>query len=216
MFPLSAVLFPGAELPLHIFEPRYRELTSDCLAGDGQFGVVLIARGSEVGGGDQRYGVGTVAHIEKAASFDDGRWVLAVVGRRRFAVTRWLPDDPYPMAEIDDRPEGPDPTGETAMARATAAVRRARTLLSELGSPAPVVADLGGGTAGDEAGRVWRLCERAPLNVLDSQRLLETDDPVARLTLLAQLCDDLAGDLALLLGGGPGAGPRAGPDDSGP
>ena len=80
MFPLSSVLFPGAELPLHVFEPRYRELTDDCLAGDGEFGVVLIARGSEVGGGDQRFGVGTVAHIEAASPFDDGRWALLAEG----------------------------------------------------------------------------------------------------------------------------------------
>jgi len=160
-----------------------------------------------VGGGDQRYGVGTVAHIEEAAAFDDGRWALMVVGGRRFTVSRWLPDDPYPVAEIDDRPEGPEPPGVAALARATAAVRRARTLLSELGSPAPVVADRGAGTAGDEADRGWRLCERAPLTAFDSQTLLETDDPGARLTLLAELCDAVAGDLALLLGRGPGAGP---------
>ena len=54
MFPLSAVLFPYATMPLHVFEPRYRALMHDCLAGDRRFGVVLIERGSEVGGGDQR------------------------------------------------------------------------------------------------------------------------------------------------------------------
>ncbi|HEX4162859.1 MAG TPA: LON peptidase substrate-binding domain-containing protein, partial [Acidimicrobiales bacterium] len=54
MFPLSAVLFPQATMPLHVFEPRYRQLMHDCLEGDPRFGVVLIERGSEVGGGDQR------------------------------------------------------------------------------------------------------------------------------------------------------------------
>ena len=49
MFPLSTVLFPHAALPLHVFEARYRRLMADCLAGDGSFGVVLIARGPEVG-----------------------------------------------------------------------------------------------------------------------------------------------------------------------
>ena len=58
MFPLSAVLYPHAQIPLHIFEPRYRALTRDCLAGDSRFGVVLIERGAEVGGGDQRMAVG--------------------------------------------------------------------------------------------------------------------------------------------------------------
>ena len=54
MFPLGTVLLPGAVLPLHVFEPRYRQLVQDCLAGEPEFGVVLIERGSEVGGGDQR------------------------------------------------------------------------------------------------------------------------------------------------------------------
>ena len=63
MFPLSTVLFPQAGLPLHVFEERYRTLMAECLDGDGEFGVVLIARGSEVGGGDQRVDIGTVARI---------------------------------------------------------------------------------------------------------------------------------------------------------
>jgi len=59
MFPLGMVHFPGIVLPLRVFEPRYRQLTADCLAGDGEFGVVLIERGWEVGGGDTRFNVGT-------------------------------------------------------------------------------------------------------------------------------------------------------------
>ena len=58
MFPLGTVLLPGAPLPLQVFEPRYRGLTHDCLAGVPEFGVVLIERGSEVGGGDVRTNVG--------------------------------------------------------------------------------------------------------------------------------------------------------------
>jgi Lon protease-like protein len=207
MFPLSAVLFPYGELPLHVFEPRYREMTDDCLAGDGEFGVVLIARGSEVGGGDQRFAVGTVAHIEAASRFDDGRWALLTVGRRRISVVRWLPDDPYPQAEVDDLPDLPAVAGEDTFERATAAVRRSRTLLSELGSPAPVVADLGA-VGGDEAERLWRLCTMAPLTALDGQRILETDDPGARMALLIELCEALSADLTALLGraAGDGAG----------
>lgn len=53
MFPLGTVLLPGAILPLHVFEPRYQQLVRDCLdAPEHEFGVVLIDRGSEVGGGD--------------------------------------------------------------------------------------------------------------------------------------------------------------------
>jgi Lon protease-like protein len=204
MFPLSAVLFPGAELPLHVFEPRYRELTDDCLAGDGEFGVVLIARGPEVGGGDERFAMGTVARIDEAERFDDGRWALLVTGTRRISVAQWLVDDPYPRAMVDDAPDGPGPVDDEEFARATTAVRRVRTLLSELGAPAPVVTDLGAGGAHDDGSSLWRLCDMAPLTALDSQRLLESDDPATRTALLIELCDALSGDLSGLLGGGTG------------
>ncbi len=207
MFPLSTVLFPHGELPLHVFEPRYRQLTDDCLAGDGEFGVVLISRGSEVGGGDQRFAVGTVAHIEAASPFDDGRWALLSEGRRRISVVRWLADDPYPLAEGDDVPDRASPAAdEDGLARAAAAVRRTRTLLSELGSPAPVVADLGAG-AGDVTKRLWRLCTMAPLTALDGQRILETDDPGTRMALLTEMCEAVSGDLTALLGRSGGNGP---------
>ena len=75
---------PARALPLHVFEPRYRALVEDCLAGEPEFGVVLIERGSEVGGGDTRFDVGTVARIVEAAEFPDGRYAL-VDGRDRAA-----------------------------------------------------------------------------------------------------------------------------------
>ena len=59
MFPLGTVLFPHALLPLRVFEPRYRTMTAHVMRGDAEFGVVLIERGSEVGGGDIRFDVGT-------------------------------------------------------------------------------------------------------------------------------------------------------------
>jgi hypothetical protein len=211
MFPLSSVLFPGAELPLHVFEPRYRELVADCLAGDGEFGVVLIARGSEVGGGDQRFGVGTVARIVSASPFPDGRWALLAAGTGRFVVERWLDDASYPLAEVHELADDPALGVEARLEEATAAVRRVRTLMSELGTPAPVTdlgAVTGGASGADTEGetRLWRLCALAPLTALDRQGLLEAVDQAERLTLLTELCVALAGDLALLLGGGPGAG----------
>ena len=101
MFPLGTVLLPSAVLPLHVFEPRYRQLVRDCLDRDGEFGVVLIERGNEVGGGDNRTSVGTVARLVEAVPFGDGRWALAAVGTRRIRVRRWLEDDPYPRAEVE-------------------------------------------------------------------------------------------------------------------
>src|SRR5271167_2219952 len=102
MFPLSAVLFPHASMPLHVFEPRYRELLRDCLAGDARFGIVLIQRGSEVGGGDERSSLGTRGVITEAVELPDGRWVLEITGEALIAVDEWLPDDPYPVALVSE------------------------------------------------------------------------------------------------------------------
>jgi Lon protease-like protein len=80
MFPLGTVLFPGGVVPLHVFEPRYRALTGYCLERDERLGIVLIERGSEVGGGDVRFRVGTRGVIARAQALPDGRWLVVVVG----------------------------------------------------------------------------------------------------------------------------------------
>jgi uncharacterized protein len=202
MFPLGAVLFPGTILALHVFEPRYRQLMTDCLAGDGCFGVVLISRGSEVGGGDQRVSVGTEASIEEAARLHDGRWVVAARGRRRIAVESWLPDDPYPLADVRPLPAAPVEPDPGAVAEARAAVRRARALLSELGQAAPA-GDLPGADepAGDPEATTWLLCAAAPLGPLDRQRLLEIGDAAERVSVLTDLVLGVADDLHRLLAG---------------
>ncbi|WP_218005455.1 LON peptidase substrate-binding domain-containing protein [Janibacter limosus] len=100
MFPLGASLLPGSPLPLQVFEPRYLAMLRDIAAGDGRFGVVLIERGFEVGGGDQRFSIGTVASVEQVSPMGDGRIGLLARGRERFEVVRWLEDDPYPRAEV--------------------------------------------------------------------------------------------------------------------
>jgi Lon protease-like protein len=74
MFPLESVRLPGEDLPLRIFEPRYAALVRDCLAGEREFGVVLIEAGREVGGGDRRLDVGTLAHVVEADDQGDGRY----------------------------------------------------------------------------------------------------------------------------------------------
>lgn len=201
MFPLSTVLFPHAPLPLHVFEPRYRALTAEVLAGDGRFGVVLIERGSEVGpGGGDRCRIGTVAHLEQAASLPDGRWVLVARGGRRFAVDGWLPDDPYPLATVCDLDEGPPPP-PSVLAEARGAVLRARTLLSELGEAPALGPGAWDGAATDhEAG--WRVCAEAPLSAFDRQRLLEEPDAAARLALVTELATELGDDAAAMLAGG--------------
>jgi Lon protease-like protein len=202
MFPLSTVLFPGATLPLHVFEERYRALMADCLAQEGEFGVVLITRGSEVGGGDQRVDVGTVARISQVSPLADGRMLVVARGLRRVLVDRWLPDDPYPLAVVGELQAESGPGDPGAMAGAEAAVRRLRSLLSELGDAPALPHDLDLTGRDEDVG--WQLCALAPLNLIDRQQLLACPGLGARMGLLCQLCTDMAGDVVSLLAGGPG------------
>jgi Lon protease-like protein len=193
MFPLGTVLFPHMGLPLHVFESRYRALMRDCLAGNGEFGVVLIERGTEVGGGDTRFRIGTVALIAEAAELPDGRWVLLATGTRPIRVTAWLPDDPYPVALVEDLADPPMTEDDMEhLELASRAVRRALALHTELaehsGVPATVTLDDRPEIA------AWQLCAIAPLGPVDHQRLLETPDVQSRLRVLADLAT-AAGDL---------------------
>lgn len=200
MFPLGSVLFPHMPLALHVFEERYRALVRDCLRHGNEFGVVLIERGAEVGGGDSRFGVGTVARIVEAVPFPDGRWELLCVGTRRARVVTWLPDDPYPVALVEDLPDPPlGPDGEKSLATAEAQVRRSLALAEEL-DEAPFRA--GVKLADDRAAAAYQLAAIAPLGPVDQQRLLEAAGPAERLSLLADLAADAAGVLAFRLAGG--------------
>ena len=199
MFPLSTVLFPYARLPLHVFEPRYRALVAACLADGGHFGVVLIARGSEVGGGDERVDVGTVAAIEAAEELPDGRWHVLVRGTDLIRVTQWLPDDPYPRAVVEDRRLESTEDGD-ALRTAEAELRRVRALLCELGDTPALPDSLSLGDTPDET--AWRLCALAPLSAFDRQRLLEAPGPHERVALLVDLLRAVGEDLGHLLAGG--------------
>ena len=200
MFPLSAVLFPHASMPLHVFEPRYRELLRDCLAGDARFGIVLIERGSEVGGGDERSGLGTRGVITQSAELPDGRWVLEVEGEALIAVEEWLPDDPYPVALVRDITPVPSP-GDAGplVGAARQRVRRARALLAEQGGAPPLAAELALDGGGDTDRASWQLCAEAPLSAYDGQRLLAAEGAAERLRLLAGLMDELELDLHRML-----------------
>jgi len=199
MFPLGSVLFPHAVLPLHVFEPRYRLLTERCLADDGQFGVVLIERGSEVGGGDVRFDVGTIAQIVQAGRFDDGRYALVAVGTERVRVTSWLDDDPYPRAAIEtlgDEAGGADRAQVEEVARL---LERVLALGTELGVPRPPTdAPLDG----DPVQASFQAAARAPIGPLDAQALLELGDASTRLARLDELLTEEARVLEFRLGGG--------------
>jgi uncharacterized protein len=200
MFPLSAVLYPYAEIPLHVFEPRYRALTRDCLAGDSRFGIVLIERGSEVGGGDQRMAVGTRAVITKAAALSDGRWLLIVRGDARIRVGEWLEDDPYPLAMVEEWAPRVEPVAASQLRRAELSVRRTRGLLSESGVAPAIPADMQFDDDPDIA--AWQFCGEAPLNMMDAQRVLLAPGTAARVDLLIELTEAMELDLHRMLASG--------------
>jgi ATP-dependent Lon protease len=198
MFPLGMVLLPSVGLPLHVFEPRYRALVRDSLAGDQSFGVVLIERGSEVGGGDARSGVGTTARIVDARELPDGRWAVVAVGVTRIRVSRWLADEPYPRAEVEDWPDpAPGPSHPAALLAVTAKLRRCLAMAAEAGDPAaPATVEL----SDDPVLAGYQACATAPLGPLDQQRLLVADGPDDRLALLDALLSDAIDVLGLRLG----------------
>jgi len=197
MFPLGSVLFPSIFLPLHIFEPRYRSLARHCLDGDREFGVVLIERGSEVGGDDVRTSVGTVARIIEAAELDDGRWLLGTVGTRRIRVREWLPDDPYPRAEVedwDDIDRGIDLAD--AYAGVVGRLRRVLALKAELAEPA---VDATIELADEPSLGSFQVAAVAPLGPADQQKVLLADGPDDRLRLLDTLLTEESDYLAARL-----------------
>ncbi len=206
MFPLGSVLLPGAVLPLHVFEPRYRALVQHCLAADDhEFGVVLIDRGHEVGGGDVRRPVGTVARMVQVAELEGGRYAVVAVGTRRIRVTRWLPDDPFPVAEVEDwqdehdehdtHDEHDNDSGgsatddlDTVFRRVAARVRRTAALAVELGDMAGLaVADI----SDDPLVGSYQLAVLAPLGGADGYDLLCAPGPRSRLEMLDRRLDDV-------------------------
>jgi Lon protease-like protein len=186
MFPLGSVLFPAIGLPLRVFEPRYRQMVADCLRGDAEFGVVLIERGTEVGGGDVRFAVGTVARILDARPLPDGTWAVTAAGMRRVAVEEWLPDDPYPLARVTDHPD-PDEPDVSVLERTVARLRTLLARCSEAGDHvAPSTIEL----ADDPVVALWQCCAILPVSPLDDLALLRAPSASARLTLLGELIDD--------------------------
>lgn len=200
MFPLGSVLFPAMVLPLHVFEPRYRQMMVDVIDDteddpdrDAEFGVVLIERGAEVGGGDIRAMVATVARVVEDRELDDGRRLVVSIGRRRVRVDQWLPDDPYPRALVTDWED--EPGADAAMLeeqRASTSIRYQRVV--------DLAAQLGAGMesqefANDPLLASYQASILAPFGDFDRQRLLAAPTVLERFEILM---DELEGVAATL------------------
>ena len=200
MFPLGTVLVPKAVVPLHVFEPRYQTMLADVMTGDRKFGVVLIERGSEVGGGDVRTDVGTVAQVVELHPIAPDRWLVIVAGTERITVDRWLPDDPYPRAEVSTFPDQPGPSVDVQEWKALN--RRMRQVLADLAELGDTVARATFELGDDPGMGSFQLAGLGPFSDLDRQRVLCTPGVSGRCALLTELLSDVAALAKLRLGVG--------------
>ncbi|HET9874557.1 MAG TPA: LON peptidase substrate-binding domain-containing protein [Mycobacterium sp.] len=199
MFPLEWVLLPGEELSLRIFELRYTVLVGDLMrSGDPRFGVVLIARGREVGGGEQRCDVGAMATITECSDLGSGRYMLRCLTGERIRVCEWLPDHPYPRATVTTWPDDPgNPVAErqfrdiedriVALHKRIAVARGTRFLPGRnalLGTRR--------GRSVDPGQRLYSLACHVPMGEADRYAVLSAPSVAARLAALREAVDTVA------------------------
>lgn len=195
MFPLQSALLPGDTLPLNIFEPRYSQLVLDCLASpDRAFGVVLISRGREVGGSDAREDVGVLARIDDCVDLGAGCYRLLAAAGERIRVRRWLPDDPYPLAEVEEWPDEPGPS--VSLERIGGVVDAILVLYQRISSargvmlPASRLA-VGAETADDRSRHIWALAGAVPMGPADRYAVLAAPTLAERVGVLLDAIDSV-------------------------
>ena len=188
MFPLQSALLPGETLPLHIFEPRYSRLVQDCLgAPDPVFGVVLNSQGREVGGGDIRSDIGVLARITDWAEDGPDQYQLIALAGERIKVGRWLPDDPYPIAEAESWPDDPGP--QVGPERIGDVVDVILTLYRRVADAAggrirPDALAVDAETAEDPARHLYALAARVPMGQADRYAVLSAPTLAGRVDTL--------------------------------
>ena len=183
LFPLRTVLFPGALLPLRIFESRYVDMVGRCLRSGASFGVVLILEGSEAGEVASMAQVGSSARIVDFESLPDGLLGLMCVGERRFRVLqRSQQSDGLHCAQVQWLAE---PQATPLAAQFAPLVAPLRRVMDKLGSVGRFVEP----DYQDSGWVSYRLAELLPLDPATQQRLLELDDSQERLRLLAPLLE---------------------------
>ncbi|SDN65323.1 hypothetical protein SAMN05216368_106226 [Cryobacterium flavum] len=194
MFPLGSVLFPYMPLQLRVFEERYLVMLARVLdSPPAEFGIVLIERGQEVGGGERRFSIGTVARVTQLEA-PEGYLGLVVQGERRIEVTEWMPENPHPLATVR---ELPDLEWDDALLprreQAEQLVRRTLSLASEFADQewSPEVE-----LSHDPTAAAWQLAAIAPVGPLDQIALLRSDSMASLLDNIIELTEAAAESLA--------------------
>ena len=178
LFPLRIVLVPGERVPLHVFEPRYKELVGECLAEESVFGLLY-----EDDEGMRE--VGTRAAVEVLRRYPDGRLDVVVEGRQRFRVVEPTSGRSFRTARVEPVSDDVDEPGARERERA---LRRYRRVAELAGAEAD---DL---EAADELS--FELAARVELPAAAKQDLLELRSERERLRLVAELLERAARTLA--------------------
>lgn len=184
IFPLPLVLLPRTVQALHIFEPRYRQLLADALAGTHEFGMVCLT--PDVAEREIPHGtVGCVARIESAQALPDGRSNILVTGTSRFTLSAFVDDPaPYHVADVDafDDVHEPEADNEALAVRVRelfVRVGNASRAIQDNEAPLPMLPD-------DAAGLSFAIAGHLDLELADKQRLLATRSPGERLRQLEE------------------------------
>lgn len=201
MFPLGSVIYPYSAVPLRVFEPRYLALLDTVSMDSGEFGSVLIERGFEVGGGDERFAIGTRLRIVGSSDLEDGHKAIVVAGTERIRILEWLPDDPHPWALVEPIPDVAERFDLTELIDTVSArLRTVMALASELGAD---TSDLDLTVADDPVAASFQLAALTPVTPLDSYEMLAAASIDERLELTAGfLADRIDMIRAELAGGG--------------
>jgi len=197
MFPLESALLPNQDLPLRIFEPRYSALVRHCIDSGDPFGVVLISRGREVGGGESRCDVGILSRIIEYADLGLGRYVLQCRTGERIRVCQWLPDDPYPRAAVQVWPDQPgEPVTDAQFGdledRVMALFERIATARGAALPAREMVLGYGEDDTGDAGQRLYALASRILIGTADRYAVLSARSATDRLAALSEAVDSVA------------------------
>lgn len=182
LFPLpGALLFPGAHLPLHIFEPRYRALVSDALARDRMIGMVQPCNDDMH---PALYSVGCLGRIVECDALDDGRFNIVLLGLARFHIVKELDVvTPFRQVEAEVEPEEQGEGAALAPAARAALEIEARRFADRLG----YVVDWSAVSRLDDRALVHGIAQVAPFDVASKQSLLEAHTLEERVERTIQL-----------------------------
>jgi uncharacterized protein len=178
LFPLNTVLFPYAQVQLHVFEDRYRQMIGECLRYDSPFGIVLIREGSEVGGYSEPYLVGTAVRILNVETYDDGRMDIQVVGERRFRIRELDESKPYLVGKVEPVVEHAIEDADMADELLARAREEFEIFIRRLFERAEVKVQVA--FPPDPVALSFTIANFLQMENLEKQRLLETTDTLAR------------------------------------